>query len=181
MTRCRRTALAAVLLLPLLSGCGDTGPSFATAPRCSATERLGLIAQSVPSATYVPCITALPAGWQSRDLDVQDGSTTFELVSDRAQGHPVHIAMRRSCDLSSGAPIPPRTVGGRTYLALRSIDPRFVGTMYDAFPGGCVTYEFDFQRGPHIALMAELQSSVGFVSRTDLAHSIHKQLGVELP
>lgn len=181
MTLHLRAALAAMLVLPLLSGCGRSAPSFATAPRCSAAERLGLIAQSVPSATYIPCVTQLATGWKSRDLVVQDGSTTFELLSDRAEGYPVQVALRRSCDLSSGAPIPPRTVGGRTYLALRSIDPRFVGTMYDAFPGGCVTYRFDFERGPHIALMAELQSSVGFVSRTDLAHEIRQQLGVELP
>lgn len=175
-------------LIPLLlilalaqAGCTGGAPGFATAPYCSSIERLGLVAQSVPSSSYVPCLTRLPTGWRSDELEIRSGLTSFELISDRAEGHPARVEFRRRCDPSEGAPIPPRTLGGRTYLALRTITPRFSGRMYDEFPGGCVTYTFDFERGPHIALMAELESAVGFVPRAELANSLRHQLEVELP
>ena len=173
--------LSALVAAPLLmSGCTGSAPGFATAPRCSSVERLGLIAQSVPSTSYVPCIAELPTGWRTDELVVRNGQTSFQLVSDRAAGHPVQVELRRGCEPSGGAPVPPRTVGGRTYLALRSIAPRFTGTLYDLFPGGCVTYAFDFQRGPHIALMADLEAAVGFVSRPELSRSLRHQVGVDL-
>lgn len=165
----------------LLTGCTGAAPGFTTAPRCWSVERVGLVAQSVPSSTYVPCIRELPAGWRTDELVVRNGLTSFELISDRAAGHPARAEFQRSCRPAGGTPVPPRTVGGRTYLALRTISPRFSGRMYDVFPGGCVTYTFDFQRGPHIALMAELSSAVGFIPRAELSNSLRHRLGVELP
>jgi hypothetical protein len=70
--------------------------------------------------------------------------------------------------------------GGRSYLSLSSIDPRYSGTMYDVFPGGCVSYRFDFERGAHVPLMAQLQSIVGFVPRQQLRLDVQRQLGVRL-
>jgi hypothetical protein len=125
-------------------------------------------------------VSQLATGWQGRALTVEDGVTRFELLSDRAQGRAVRVEFRRSCRMSAGAPIPPRTAGGRSYLALRTIAPRYAGAMYDVFPGGCVTYRFDFERGPHIALMAQLQAAVTFVARAELARKLRDRLGVEL-
>lgn len=172
-----RVLLTAALAVPLLAACG---PSQVTAPRCSAAERLGLVAQSVPSSSYVPCVVDLRTGWSSENFVVQRGSTAFELVSDRAAGHAVRVDFARRCDVATATPFPPRTAGGRTYLRLRSIRPRYAGTMFDVFPGGCVSYAFDFARGPHVALMADLQAAVGFVSRVQLRQRLHDQLGVEL-
>lgn len=174
----RRLAMAAVLVISFTSGCAG---SSATPPDCTSVERLGLLAQSVPSASYLPCITGLPTGWQSADLVVQRGSTQFRLLSDRAPGHPVTVRLQDSCDVSGASPFPPRTAGGRSYLGLQSIRPRYAGTLYDVFPGGCVTYRFDFERGAHIALMAQLQSTVGFVSRPEVRRRLRQLLGIELP
>lgn len=171
---------SAALSALVLSGCSGATPDLATAPGCSSTERLGLVAQSVPSSSYVPCVTRLATGWHSDRLVIRTGSTTFELASDRAPNSPVRVSFGARCSTSAAAPVPPRTLGGRTYLGLRTIDPMFTGTLYDAFPGGCVTYRFAFRRGPHIALMAELQSSIGFVARDRLDRSLRRRLGVEV-
>jgi hypothetical protein len=173
--------VAALVMLTSVAACGPSDEAAAAPPpHCTAIERLGLLAQSVPSSSYVPCIAELATGWQGRALTVQDGAADFELLSDRARGRAVRVAFRRSCRMSAGAPIPPRTAGGRSYLALRTVTPRYRGTMYDVFPGGCVSYRFDFERGPHIALMAQLQAAVAFVSRAELARNLHDRLGVEL-
>jgi hypothetical protein len=50
----------------------------------------------------------------------------------------------------------------------------------DVFSGGCISYSFDFARGPHIALMEELQDTVGLFSRRQLRLGLKDQLGVEL-
>ena len=174
-----RPLLLAALLAAGLSGCAP--PSTAsTAPRCRDWERLGLLAQAVPSAGYVPCIVQLPAGWAGDGFTVQRGSAQFRLISDRAQGRAVTVHFDARCRVTAAAPFPTRTAGGRSYLTLGSLRPRYRGALIDAFPGGCVRYQFDFARGPHIALMAELQQAVGYVSRVELRQQLHHRLGVEL-
>ena len=51
-----------------------------------------------------------------------------------------------------------RGAGVRTYLRSDRYTPRFAGTLYDVFPGGCVTYSFDFELGASIALMEQFES-----------------------
>jgi len=174
--------VAAAVLTALLVGLPATAcsPSASGLPRCNAVERLALVAQSVPSAGYLPCITDLPTGWRSSDFHVQNGQTRAKLISDRAPGHPVSVQLSARCDAGPATPLPPRTSGGRSLLLLRSIDPRYAGTLFDVFPGGCVTYRFDFERGRHIALMADLQSAVGFVARRQLRLEVRRELGVQL-
>ena len=43
-----------------------------------------------------------------------------------------------------------------------------------------MSYRFDFARGAHIALMADLRSTVGFISRQQLRRDLQAQLGVRL-
>ena len=180
----RRLALAAAALVVAgaTSACTATATTSTAspAPHCAAIERVALIAQSVPSASYVPCLGTLSAGWRSGGLHVRNGGTTFTLSSDRSPAHAVDVDLGRSCRVGAAVPLPARTPGGRTYVDLTGIDPRYAGSMYDVFPGGCVTYRFDFPRGPHIALMDELQSAVEFVPRRQLRLDVARRLGVRL-
>ena len=43
-----------------------------------------------------------------------------------------------------------------------------------------MTYNFDFARGPHIALTEEFQASVALMSRAELRFGLHKKLGLDL-
>jgi hypothetical protein len=171
---------AALCLAVIVGTASCSATDGAEVPRCGSIERVGLIAQSVPSTSYVPCISTLAPGWSSTGLNVHSGHTRFTLRSDRSPGHPVRVELSASCTITAATPIAPRTPGGRTYLALRGIDPRYTGTMYDVFPGGCVTYTFDFERGPHIALMSQLHSTVGFIARQQLRLDLQRRLGVRL-
>jgi len=169
--------LAAVMAGTLVTACSNPTGSL---PECEAGPRLATIAQSVPTAAYVPCVERLAAGWTAGNLDAGRGSTRFALRPHRSGARTVKVAFEESCDARRATPAPPRAEGVRTSIRLESVSPRYAGTIFDVFPGGCVTYRFDFARGPHIALMEELGDTVGLFSRRQLRVSLQDQLGVEL-
>lgn len=180
MTRPRR--LAALALVAAVAGTTLTGCSASTVavPRCTAGPRLAIVAQSVPGASYVPCINQLGEGWTAGAFDVGRGRTTFTLLPHRAASRAVEVTYRSQCRVEGAVATTPRADGVRTSINLVSVSPRYAGTISDVFTGGCVTYRFDFARGPHIALMEELATTVGLFSRRQLRLELHQQLHVDL-
>ena len=170
----------AVASLFVLMGSGGCASVTAAAPACGAVERLALVAQSVPGSSYVPCLGVLPAGWTAESFRATNGHSQFALASDRSGGRRVDIKLVPACDVREATPTSPRAPGVRTYTRLRSISPRYSGMLLDVFAGGCVTYRFDFQRGPHIALMQEFEGAVGLYPRHELSVELRKRIGVTL-
>lgn len=168
------------MLVPLLViamyGCAV---SNRTMPRCRPDQRLGLVAQSVPGAAYVPCIERLPAGWRFNALHVTSRSTRFSIQSDR-DPHPVHVDLRPTCDTRGAVPTTPRADGVRSYQRTYAISPRYAATIYDVFPGGCVMTRFDFERGAHVTLIDEMQQAVQLFSRRELRTGLSKTYGIKL-
>ena len=178
-TRARRYTLAATLAVTasVLTSCTTVA---GTVPDCDPAPRLGVVAQSVPGASYVPCIRQLNEDWTTRSFRAGRGGTRFTLVPHRPGGRPVHVEFASGCDVTDAVPATPRAEGVRTSIHLRAITPRYTGTLVDVFAGGCVTYRFDFARGPHIALMEQLGSTVGLLPRRELRLELQDQLGVDL-
>jgi hypothetical protein len=168
--------LVAVGTVAALTGCADVD---ATMPKCEADSRLAIIAQSVPAAAYVPCISELPAGWSYAGVDVDDEGTAISLESDRADRR-VDIILTASCEIGSATPIAPSDEGTRTYQLIESIDPRYAGSFIDVFPGGCIISSYDFERGAHVALITELQRAIDVYSRRQLRQELRADLGVSL-
>ena len=165
--------VAAVLALP---ACGATAR---TIPRCEPTQRLAIVAQSVPGAAYVPCVDELPPGWSFESFEVDDEGTRFSLRSDRSDA-PVDVSLSPRCAIGAATPVPARDEGVRTYQAADSISPHYAGRFYDVFPRGCVTYEFDFERGRHVALVDELLRAVQLYPRRQLRQELEDELGLTL-
>jgi hypothetical protein len=172
----KRLALLATVLLA--AGCGLTTET--AVPHCGEPERLAVVAQSVPTAAYLPCLRGLPQGWRVTAFTVERGRSEVSLLSDRSGGHPVHVTLTNRCDVRGASPAPARAEGVRSYVRLASITPDYTGTLYDAFAGGCLRSVFAFPRGPHIPLLEDLSAAVGLVSRQDLRLALRKELGVEL-
>jgi hypothetical protein len=175
-----RAALICAVVVLLSGPVGCTAVSSVAAPSCTAQGRVALIAQSVPAASYVPCLNELPRGWSSSRFVASRGHARFSLLSDRADGRVVQVEITPGCETAGSTPVTPRADGVRTSIRLRSISPRYAGVLYDVFGGGCISYRFDFARGPHITLMEDLESAVGLVSRRQLRLDLLHQLGVEL-
>jgi hypothetical protein len=187
ITRGGRLALLAVVTLgaaATLAGCaasGGTVPASAgTVPGCGDPVRLAIIAQSVPSASYIPCIRGLAPGWGTSGFDPNQDGTSFLLNSDRSPGRPATVRLTAACDVSRASPSPPRAPGALTYTRLDSISPRFAGTVYDVFPGGCISYRFDFAPGSQIALAEQFKDAIGLYPRQQLRLVLKQKLGVDL-
>jgi hypothetical protein len=172
--------LLAVLVLgaaAMLTGCASSGDSV---PGCGKPLGLAIVAQSVPSASYLPCIRALPPGWTTAGFSATQDGTSFLLNSDRSAGHPVTVRLTTACRISGASPSPARAPGVLTYTRLDSIRARFAGRLYDVFPGGCVTYAFDFSQGSQIALMEQFEQAIGLYPRQQLRLVLKRELGLEL-
>ena len=178
-----RSLLAALLAIvtfgaaATLVGCASFSD---TVPGCGDPLRLAIVAQSVPNASYLPCLRDLQEGWAATGFNPTQDGTSFLLNSDRSPRQPVTVRLTATCNVSGASPSPARAPGALTYTRLDSISPRFAGALYDVFPGGCVTYTFDFALGSQIALMEQFEQAVGLYPRQQLRLVLKQQLGVEL-
>ena len=73
-----------------------------------------LMAQSVPTATWVPCISAaLPLGWQFHHFDARNGVSRFWLDSDRDGQQAVEVRLTESCATGGTTEVPTDREGMR--------------------------------------------------------------------
>lgn len=163
-----------LVLLALLSGCAAR--SFVIAPACEPNQRLAVVAQSVPTASAVPCVAQMPAGWSAGGVVVRSGRTTFWLNSDRAGDGAVQVRLSERCD----APLPPgHPVGER--LADRSIVADRVHIRWThRLERGCVTTRLNLPRSGASALEAEAAGAISFYERDQLRADIHTRSGVDI-
>lgn len=175
----RRASTLGALFGTLVAGSCTAMATVGPAPRCEAGPRLAILAQSVETAAYVPCIAELPPGWSFTGLEVDDHGATLSLASDRAD-RTVDVELTASCDVSGATPIEPSDEGVRTFQHVRTIEPRVAGRLLDVFPGGCVVSTYDFERGPHLALVTELTEAVSLFSRRELRQELRADLGIKL-
>ena len=80
-------------------------------PQCGTGHSMILAAQAVPSAALVPCVAALPAGWQVGGADIASGHARFWLDSDQAGAGAVTITLSATCDASGARQITVRPAG----------------------------------------------------------------------
>ena len=171
---------SALALLPMLgAGCGLQSNAQ---PSCRAGDALLLVAQSVPSATLLPCIAEFPPGWTFGGESIRTGRSVFWLDSDRAGIHSVTVTLTPSCNVSGAVrvPVEPDEAGTARYEDPRAILSRFSAYRYYVFPGGCVTYRFAFAPGATFAQAVEATQALSFFSRAEGARLIQRTLGLEL-
>lgn len=170
---------AAATLVALAAAAPACAGADAATPRCEGDQRLGIVAQTVPDAAYVPCVAELPPGWSFESIDVGDEGARLSLRSDRAD-RDVTVDLVDDCEVGSATPVAPRDEGVRTYQEVAAVSPRYAGRFYDVFAGGCVIYAFDFARGPHIALVDEMERAVQLYPRRQLRQELRADLGITL-
>jgi hypothetical protein len=179
--RMRRLAsVGLVLLTPWLASCS----SGSDEPACSRPEAsiFVLEAQSVPSATRIPCVASLPIGWRFAGSLVEDGSARLWLDHDRAGIHAVEVRLSEDCDIGSAVEVPaaPNEVGMRIYELPTSLSPRFTGERFLRFEGGCITYRFSFTAGADPTLVIEAEQSLSTIPRAQIVRLVDEDLDLPL-
>jgi tRNA A-37 threonylcarbamoyl transferase component Bud32 len=183
----RRVALAAGLVVSVVAAAGATVFLLAPtrdleipfSPTCKAQTVTVLMAQAVPTATAVPCIAALPAGWSFAGAIARDGEARFWLNSDRAGDRAVTVTLAGSCDTSSARPVSTDEAGTQRFdndAAAPSGGP----DRFYRLPGGCVTYDYSAPARTDPELTAAADGALSFLPRNDLVAYVQEQAGQPL-
>jgi hypothetical protein len=175
----RAAAAPLLALVVLVSGCASDNSASSRLPTCvegDVTNGVILMAQSVPSATWVPCLrTNLPLGWSFVHLEARNGSSRFWLDSNRDGDKAIEVLFEKSCDTAGATEIPSDRAGLQRFERVRLTTPRYEGERYYVFDGGCITFVFHLigdSRGEPLALATQ---SIGAISRADLIALVHDE------
>jgi tRNA A-37 threonylcarbamoyl transferase component Bud32 len=172
------TAIAVGVSVSLVSPPGNPG---ARAPTCGTGHSIILAAQAVPSAALVPCVAAVPAGWSVHDgADIGSGHATFWLDSDVAGGQALAITLSATCDVSGAQQVPSDRPGTRRFDRPLSQRPQFAELRFYTFPGGCISYQFNFTGGGSPLLASQASGAVGFMPRAALVNHVENTEGLAL-
>jgi hypothetical protein len=184
MSRRLRIAFALVLVMVAgaLAACsGRAGDASEANCPIEEGELFVLMAQSVPSATLLPCIEELPAGWTYGGSDVHRGGARFWLDSDRGGFHAVEVSLSASCRIAGAVDVTNSTTEGgvRVYMHVFRLHP-FSANEYFVFLGGCVTYRIRFGTDAPATLALEADEAVTFGLRAVLVEQVEDELGLTL-
>lgn len=167
-----------VLLLP---GCVQIGTLSSGLVACTEGDEgtpsngVVLMAQSVPSATWVPCLEGMPLGWHFSDMDVDRGSARFWLDSDRDGVHAIEVRLTESCFTEGATEIPSDRPEMRRLERVTQVSPQYVGRRYYLFEGGCITVVFTLA-GENIGEpLAVATQGLGAVTRAELETLVHEK------
>jgi membrane-associated phospholipid phosphatase/tRNA A-37 threonylcarbamoyl transferase component Bud32 len=142
---------------------------------CAQLEPLWLEAQSVPSASLVPCVRTRLPGWKVADVAVNDGRSVITLDHDRAGKGAVVARLTAACDTTGAVETPSPMPGVRRDQLVESLAGEFSATWYDRFPGGCVTYRLHSTSDLEGHFANEAPSLLGFTTRAALRQALDER------
>jgi membrane-associated phospholipid phosphatase/tRNA A-37 threonylcarbamoyl transferase component Bud32 len=148
---------------------------------CSELEPLWLMAQSVPSASQVPCVRTRLPGWTVAEVAVNDGRSQVTLNHDRAGNAAVVLWLTNACDPGDAKEAPSDVPQVQRYERVDQLGGgRYGATWYERFPGGCVTYRLRSASDPTGRFAVEAPSLLGFTSRAALRQALEERSGGRL-
>jgi tRNA A-37 threonylcarbamoyl transferase component Bud32/membrane-associated phospholipid phosphatase len=144
---------------------------------CSDLEPLWLMAQSVPSASRVPCVQLLPAGWTVARVTVNDGRSVITVDHDRAgkRAVVVELTAATACDLAGAEEVTSELRGAQRYWRVDREFPVFAATRFYVFSGGCITERFTVPAASGLRLTTETTSAIGFTTRQELDRALRQR------
>jgi hypothetical protein len=118
------------------------------------------MAQSVPSASLVPCVPSQVPGWKVAEVAVNNGRSVVILDHDRAGKGAVVVRLAADCDTAGTVQTP---------------SPQPGATWYDRFPGGCVTYRLHSTSDVEGSFAIDLPGLLGYTSRDTLREALRQR------
>lgn len=164
--RSRPLPLLLLISAGLLSACAieDSIP----APSCSTGGSHLIIAQSVPTASQVPCLDFLPTGWTVSQVSVNQDRSVITLDSDRAGSGAAVLRLDASCDVTDAISAPSEFPSAERFDHVERLAPGFRADRFYVFDGGCVSWSFDFDEDASATEAIAVGDALGLVSRKEL-------------
>jgi tRNA A-37 threonylcarbamoyl transferase component Bud32 len=154
-------------------------PTFLDDAGCDRYEPQWLAAQAVPSASLIPCMQALPAGWTVVGGTANNGRAEWivdhNVTSGGTDEEQLLISLTRSCDLSGTTEEPRDASGVRHYKRLSVGDDAFVATWIDVFEGGCASATTATTLSQWETLEVDLRAAWKYSTRAELAQVLQER------
>jgi hypothetical protein len=172
--------LVAAALAGAVSGCSASlklDAPEAGAPTClgpihgrpaELNGTLVLAAQSVQTASLVPCLRQLPAGWSFHSFDARRGQARLGLDLGLDLENAFVVTLTGECDVRSAPRVTSDRTGARRYDDVHGSARAYTGQRYYRFPGGCITMRFDIRGTSAEKAATTVAGSVGVVARPAL-------------
>jgi len=141
-------------------------------PNCVDGESALIVAQSVPTAEWIPCLESLPPGWEKTTVNVDEDGTVITFDSDRAGSNAAVVHYFETCELGDSVQVSSEYPNAARFEFIEQVTPGFRATRRYVFEGGCLTWEFDFDDGAPSALSILLVDAFTLYSRADLNENI---------
>jgi len=175
--------VAAVLLIPTTLGLfTPTDLPVSSPPTCGPGpgDVMILMAQSVPTAIDLPCITVLPGGWNDGNVSISHLRTRFSLDSDQAGQDAVVVTLEPSCS-TDGAREEPLDLPEEVRLFVRPPAGAGAPTMrWYVADGACTTYRLDAALTDDPGLLAAIDASLTFQPRNELVARVESEWDLTL-
>ena len=139
---------------------------------CDEWKALWLQAQAVPSATFVPCVGALPAGWTLANVAVNKGRSVLTFDVDQAGPGAVEMRLTAACTTADTAEVRSEHPGVRRYERTERTSGAFAAVRYDRFAGGCVISRLHSATDLEGRFATELPNVLAFTSRAELENEL---------
>jgi tRNA A-37 threonylcarbamoyl transferase component Bud32/membrane-associated phospholipid phosphatase len=151
-------------------------------PFCERSSVMILMAQSVPSATALPCVASLPGGWEVSAVSVDNDGAKIWLDSDIGGERAVVATLQRpeECSVTEAVPVASDEVGIERYEQPVQLPPDLISRRTYLFEGGCVVYELRFKGDVSAALTVEVDEALSFMSRTELVDEVEQRSDLRL-
>jgi hypothetical protein len=173
--------LSTALAVAVLSGCVQVGSLSSDLVACKEGDdgapSIGvvLMAQSVRSASWVPCLETMPLGWHFSEMDVDKDSARFWLNSDRDGPHAIEVGLTEACDTEGATEIPSDREEMRRLERVTQVSPKYVGRRFYVFEGGCITVLFTLSGENRAEPLAVATQGLGAVPRDALRALVHRE------
>src|SRR5215207_6714504 len=142
---------------------------------CGDLEPLWLMAQSVPSASLIPCLELVPFDWKVAEVAVNNGCSMITLDHDRGGRAAMVVRLSASCDLAGATEVTSEHQGARRYLHIDRNSTEFSATRAYTFPGGCVTQRFRAAGPSALRLSDTASTEFGFITREELRQALSQR------
>jgi membrane-associated phospholipid phosphatase/tRNA A-37 threonylcarbamoyl transferase component Bud32 len=154
-----------------------------TSPACTNLEPLWLMAESVPSASMIPCLEVLPAGLVFNDVKINADGARFRfnrMTGPDTQTQALVAWLHPSCDPTGSSPVPTDEPGTQRYERVERHGSASTIVRTYVFPGGCMVQRWDPPADLRVQPADEARLAIGFVTRDELAATLEQRSGGRL-